>query len=73
MLKSKIVCARHLMIDDRFKMGGNMYRIQRLFNDRYAGRTELVAHDVDDPFSMITASFNNNVRIKIYNLHPVKQ
>lgn len=70
MLESRIVCARSLMIDDRFKMGGKMYRIQSLFNDRYSGRTELVATDINNPESIIAASFFNNVRIKIYNLHP---
>ena len=68
MFETRIVCARRLMIDDRFKMGGNMYRIQGLFNDRYNGRTELVAVDIKNPLSVITASFNYNVRIKIYNL-----
>lgn len=73
MFVTRVVCARWLMIDDRFKIGGTMYRVQNLHTDRYNGRTEVIAYDITNSRSIVTASFNNNVRIKIYNLRPVKK
>ena len=69
MFKTRIVCARWLMVDDRFKMGGSMYRITKFDINRQLGRVEIEAYNIAAAEeSTLFASFPTNVRIKIYNL-----
>ena len=65
MFKTSMQRARLLLVDDRFKLGGAMYRIRMI--TRNASVTTIEAYDIKDHSHQIRVELPHHTRMKIYN------
>lgn len=67
-MKSKTVRADELLVGDRFKMAGRMYRIGNIFRDPSANLIIVARHDVSDRWSatVMTIALKSFVPFKVY-------
>ena len=65
MFKTRVLRARIVMVDDRFKMGGTMYRINMLARNK--SLTMLEAYAIENPSHQIYLELPHHTKMKIYN------
>ena len=65
MFKVSVCRASSMLVDDRFKMGGIMYRIQMIA--RNASVTMIEAYNIKNPSHQIYVELPNHTMMKIHN------